>query len=103
VYDVLERSFHLFLGIEQVNLDFESEEDMIRKFQVGLALQPIATALFANSPFTEGKPNGYLSFRSQIWTDVDNNRTGDLPFVFDDDFGYGQCNYFDGHILLNSE
>jgi glutamate--cysteine ligase len=87
----------------QVNLDFESEVDMIRKFQVGLALQPIATALFANSPFTEGKPNGYLSFRSQIWTDVDNNRTGDLPFVFDDDFGYGQCNYFDGHILLNSE
>ncbi|CAK9878042.1 unnamed protein product [Sphagnum jensenii] len=72
----------------QVNLDFESEVDMIRKFQVGLALQPIATALFANSPFTEGKPNGYLSFRSQIWTDVDNNRTGDLPFVFDDDFGF---------------
>ncbi|CAK9276172.1 unnamed protein product [Sphagnum jensenii] len=72
----------------QVNLDFETEEDMKRKFQVGLALQPIATALFANSPFTDGKPNGYLSFRSQIWTDVDNNRTGDLPFVFKGDFGF---------------
>ncbi|KAJ9173609.1 hypothetical protein P3X46_016726 [Hevea brasiliensis] len=74
----------------QVNLDFSSEADMIRKFRAGLALQPIATALFANSPFTEGKPNGYLSMRSHIWTDTDNNRTGMLPFVFDDSFGFEQ-------------
>ncbi|XP_008341054.1 glutamate--cysteine ligase, chloroplastic-like isoform X2 [Malus domestica] len=74
----------------QVNLDFSSEADMIRKFRAGLALQPIATALFANSPFTEGKPNGFLSMRSQIWTDMDNNRTGMLPFVFDDSFGFEQ-------------
>ncbi|XP_035830216.1 glutamate--cysteine ligase, chloroplastic isoform X2 [Helianthus annuus] len=74
----------------QVNLDFSSEADMIRKFRAGLALQPIATALFANSPFTEGKPNGYLSMRSQIWTDTDNNRAGMLPFVFDDSFGFEQ-------------
>lgn len=72
----------------QVNLDFDSEADMIRKFRAGLALQPIATALFANSPFKEGKPNGYLSFRSHIWSDTDNNRTGMLPFVFDDSFGF---------------
>ncbi|GAQ88958.1 glutamate-cysteine ligase [Klebsormidium nitens] len=72
----------------QVNLDFDTERDMINKMRVGLALQPIATALFANSPFTEGKPNGYLSFRSQIWKDVDPHRTGMLPFVFDDDFGF---------------
>ncbi|KAK4728747.1 hypothetical protein R3W88_021735 [Solanum pinnatisectum] len=74
----------------QVNLDFSSEADMIRKFRAGLALQPIATALFANSPFTEGKPNGYLSKRSHIWTDTDNNRAGMLPFVFDDSFGFEQ-------------
>ncbi|KAI8569547.1 hypothetical protein RHMOL_Rhmol02G0287000 [Rhododendron molle] len=74
----------------KVNLDFSSEVDMIRKFRAGLALQPIATALFANSPFTEGKPNGYLSMRSQVWTDYDNNRTGMLPFVFDDSFGFEQ-------------
>jgi glutamate--cysteine ligase len=72
----------------QVNLDFSSEEDMVKKFQVGLALQPIATALFANSPFADGKPNGYLSYRSHIWTDVDKNRTGDLPFVFAENFGF---------------
>ncbi|RYR19344.1 hypothetical protein Ahy_B03g064103 isoform C [Arachis hypogaea] len=71
----------------QVNLDFSSEADMIRKFRAGLALQPIATALFANSPFTEGKPNGFVSMRSQIWTDTDKDRTGMLPFVFDDSFG----------------
>ncbi|KAK4802294.1 hypothetical protein SAY86_000497 [Trapa natans] len=71
----------------QVNLDFSSEADMIRKFRAGLALQPIATALFANSPFTEGKPNGYLSIRSHMWSDTDNNRTGILPFVFDETFG----------------
>ncbi|HBC55275.1 MAG TPA: glutamate--cysteine ligase, partial [Alphaproteobacteria bacterium] len=72
----------------QVNLDFASEADMARKFRVGLALQPIATALFANSPFTEGKPNGYLSFRSHVWTDTDPDRSGMLPFVFEDGFGF---------------
>jgi glutamate--cysteine ligase len=72
----------------QVNLDYASEADMVRKFRVGLALQPLATALFANSPFTEGKPNGFLSFRSHIWSDTDHDRTGMLPFVFEDGFGY---------------
>jgi glutamate--cysteine ligase len=72
----------------QVNLDYASEADMARKFQVGLALQPLATALFANSPFTEGKPNGFLSFRSHIWSDTDADRTGMLPFVFEKGFGY---------------
>jgi glutamate--cysteine ligase len=72
----------------QVNLDYASEADMVRKFQVGLALQPLATALFANSPFTESKPNGFLSFRSHIWSDTDADRTGMLPFVFEDGFGY---------------
>ncbi len=72
----------------QVNLDFGSEADMVKKFRVSLALQPIATALFADSPFTEGKPNGYLSYRSHIWTDTDPGRTGMLDFVFEDGFGY---------------
>jgi glutamate--cysteine ligase len=72
----------------QVNLDYESEADMAQKFRVGLALQPLATALFANSPFTEGEPNGFLSFRSHIWSDTDPHRTGMLPFVFEDGFGY---------------
>jgi glutamate--cysteine ligase len=72
----------------QTNLDYSSEADMVRKFRVGLALQPVATALFANSPFTEGKPNGYLSYRSHIWEDTDPDRTGMLPFVFEDGFGY---------------
>jgi glutamate--cysteine ligase len=72
----------------QTNLDYASEADMARKFQVALALQPLATALFANSPFTEGKPNGFLSFRSHIWSDTDPDRTGMLPFVFEDGFGY---------------
>ncbi len=72
----------------QVNLDFGSEADMVQKFRVSLALQPLATALFANSPFSEGKPNGFLSLRSQIWTDTDPDRTGMLPFVFDGDMGY---------------
>jgi glutamate--cysteine ligase len=72
----------------QVNLDFSSQADMIKKFRVSLALQPIATALFADSPFTEGRPNGYLSYRSHIWTDTDPHRTGMLDFVFADDFGY---------------
>jgi glutamate--cysteine ligase len=72
----------------QVNLDYLSEADMVMKFRVGLALQPLATALFANSPFLEGKPNGYLSYRSHIWSDTDPHRTGMLPFVFEDGFGY---------------
>ncbi|HVA14575.1 MAG TPA: glutamate--cysteine ligase [Stellaceae bacterium] len=72
----------------QVNLDFESEADMVLKSRVSLALQPIAVALFANSPFIEGKPSGFLSYRSQIWTDVDPDRSGILPFVFEDGFGF---------------
>jgi glutamate--cysteine ligase len=72
----------------QVNLDFSSEADMVKKFRVGLALQPVATALFANSPFREGRPNGFLSLRSQVWTDVDNARAGMLPFVFEDGMGF---------------
>ncbi len=72
----------------QVNLDFADEADMVRKFRVSLALQPVATALFADSPFTQGEPNGYLSYRSQIWTDTDAGRTGMLDFVFADGFGF---------------
>ncbi|HWP24725.1 MAG TPA: glutamate--cysteine ligase [Xanthobacteraceae bacterium] len=72
----------------QTNLDFFSEADMVKKMRVGLALQPVATALFANSPFTEGKPNGYLSFRSQIWCDTDKDRTGMLPWVFEEGMGF---------------
>ena len=72
----------------QVNLDYSSQTDMAHKFRTSLALQPLATALFANSPFLEGKPNGFLSYRSHIWSDTDPYRTGMLPFVFDDSFGY---------------
>jgi glutamate--cysteine ligase len=72
----------------QVNLDFSSEADMVKKFRVGLALQPVATALFANSPFREGRPNGFKSYRSQIWTDVDNARSGMLPWVFEDGMSF---------------
>ena len=72
----------------QVNLDYASEADMAKKFRVGLALQPVATALFANSPFTEGRPNGFRSWRAHIWTDTDPDRTGMLPFVFEDGFGF---------------
>ena len=72
----------------QVNLDFGSEADMVKKLRVSLALQPIAAALFANSPFTEGKPNGYLSMRSAVWLDTDNARAGMLPFAFEDGMGY---------------
>ncbi|MCJ1962851.1 glutamate--cysteine ligase [Novosphingobium mangrovi (ex Hu et al. 2023)] len=72
----------------QVNLDYSSEADMVQKFRTSLALQPLATALFANSPFTEGKPNGMLSYRSHIWSDTDPARTGMLPFVFEEGFGY---------------
>ncbi len=72
----------------QVNLDFASERDMVTKFRVGLSLQPIAVALFANSPFYEGRPSGYLSYRGHVWTDVDPDRCGMLPFVFEPGFGY---------------
>lgn len=72
----------------QVNLDFSSEADMVQKMRVGLALQPIATAIFANSPFSDGKPNGYRSFRAEIWNDLDADRTGNLPFAFEDGFGF---------------
>ena len=72
----------------QSNLDFASEADMVAKFRTSLALQPIATALFANSPFTEGKPNGFLSSRANVWTDTDPDRTGMLGFVFEDGFGF---------------
>ncbi len=72
----------------QVNLDFDSESTMVKMFRVGLALQPVATALWANSPLKEGKPNGYLSYRSHIWTDTDPDRCGTLPFVFEEGFGF---------------
>ncbi|RDD63517.1 glutamate--cysteine ligase [Ferruginivarius sediminum] len=97
-YDVMRRYMPRVgsLGIDmmvrtctvQVNLDFKSEADMVKKFRVGLALQPVATALFANSPFTEGRPNGFVSYRSHIWTDTDPDRTGMMPFVFDEGFGF---------------
>ncbi|MDT8439113.1 MAG: glutamate--cysteine ligase [Wenzhouxiangellaceae bacterium] len=74
----------------QVNLDFSSEADMVAKMRASLALQPVATALFANSPFVERKPSGYLSYRSHIWTDTDRDRTGQLPFVFEDSFGFAR-------------
>ncbi|MBT5187657.1 MAG: glutamate--cysteine ligase, partial [Kordiimonadaceae bacterium] len=72
----------------QVNLDYSSEADMVKKFRVSLALQPLATAIFAASPFTEGKPNGFQSYRSHIWTDTDPDRCGILPFVFEDGMGF---------------
>ena len=72
----------------QANLDFADEADMVKKFRVSLALQPVATALFANSPFVEGKPSGFLSTRANVWTDTDPDRTGMLNFVFDDGFGF---------------
>ena len=72
----------------QVNLDFSSEADMVQKLRVALALQPVATALFANSPFFEGKPNGQKSWRSTIWRHLDDARTGMLPFVFEDGMGF---------------
>jgi glutamate--cysteine ligase len=72
----------------QTNLDFESEADMVKKFRVSLALQPLATALFAMSPFREGKDTGFKSYRSHIWTDTDPDRCGMLPFVFEDGFGF---------------
>ncbi|MFC7399414.1 glutamate--cysteine ligase [Chelatococcus sp. GCM10030263] len=72
----------------QVNLDFASEADMVEKLRIGLALQPLATALFANSPFTDGRPNGFKSMRSQIWLDTDGDRTGMLAFAFEDGMGF---------------
>ncbi|MBL8589679.1 MAG: glutamate--cysteine ligase [Methylobacteriaceae bacterium] len=72
----------------QANLDFSNEADMVRKLRVSLALQPVATALFANSPFTDGRPNGFLSMRSEIWRDTDNARAGMLPFAFEDGMGF---------------
>jgi glutamate--cysteine ligase len=72
----------------QVNLDFASEADMVKKFRVSLALQPLATALFASSPFVGGRPSGFLSTRSDVWTDTDPDRCGMLPFVFEDGFGF---------------
>ncbi len=72
----------------QVNLDYASEADMVKKLRVSLALQPVATALWANSPFTEGKPNGHLSLRGKIWHNTDQARTGLLPFAFEDGMGF---------------
>ncbi len=72
----------------QANLDFSDEADMVKKMRVSIALQPIVTALFANSPFIDGKPSGFLSFRSHIWLNTDRARTGMLPFVFEDGFGF---------------
>jgi glutamate--cysteine ligase len=80
----------------QVNLDYSSEADMVRKFRVSLALQPIVTALFANSPFTEGRPNGYMSYRSHVWTDTDPDRCGMQPLVFDDAMGFER---YTEHVL----
>jgi glutamate--cysteine ligase len=72
----------------QTNLDYSSETDMVKKLRVSLALQPVVTAMFANSPFTEGQPNGFLSFRSEIWRDTDPNRTGMLPWAFEPGMGF---------------
>jgi glutamate--cysteine ligase len=72
----------------QVNLDFADEADMVRKMRVSLALQPVATALFANSPFTEGRPNGFLSYRAHVWTDTDPHRSGIPGVFFEDGFGF---------------
>jgi glutamate--cysteine ligase len=72
----------------QTNLDYCSEADMVKKLRVALALQPVATAMFANSPFTEGRPNGFLSFRSEIWRDTDPDRSGMLPWAFEPGMGF---------------
>jgi glutamate--cysteine ligase len=79
-----------FTATVQVNLDFGSEADMVEKLRIALVLQPLATALFANSPFINGKPSGHLSERSLVWTDTDPKRTGMLPFAFDEGFGFEQ-------------
>src|SRR6201988_2835711 len=72
----------------QTNIDYSSEADMVKKLRVSLALQPVATAMFANSPFTEGRPNGYLSFRAEIWRHTDPDRTGLLPWAFEPGMGF---------------
>lgn len=72
----------------QVNLDYGQEADFVQKLRVGVALQPVATALFANSPFTEGKPNGFKSFRARLWQDTDPDRTGNLPFIFEEGMSF---------------
>ena len=72
----------------QVNLDYASEQDMLRKLRVSLLMQPLATALFANSPFTEGRPNGFLSYRAHVWTDTDNDRSGIPRVMFEPGFGF---------------
>ncbi len=72
----------------QVNLDYSSEADMVKKLRVALALQPVATALFASSPFFDGKVNGHRSWRSRIWRGLDDSRTGMLPFAFDEGMGF---------------
>ena len=72
----------------QVNLDFASEQDMVTKLRVGLALQPAIAALFANSPFTDGKLNGLVSARSEIWRHTDPARTGMLAFAFEAGMGF---------------
>ena len=82
----------------QVNLDFASEADMVEKFRIGMALQPIATALLANSPFREGQPTGMLSSRSHVWTDTDPDRSGNLPFIFDEGFGFEQFSQFSNSL-----
>jgi glutamate--cysteine ligase len=95
----------------QANLDYADEADMVLKFRTSLALQPIATALFANSPFIEGKPSGFLSARANVWTDTDPDRTGMLDFVFEDGFGFERYAryaldvpmYFVGGKRLNRE
>jgi glutamate--cysteine ligase len=97
-YDIMRRYMPRVggLGLEmmfrtctiQVNLDFASEDDMVKKFRVGLELQPIATAMFSASPFREGRPNGFLSYRGHIWTDVDNARSGMLPWVFEEGMSF---------------
>jgi glutamate--cysteine ligase len=74
----------------QVNLDFSDEADMVAKMRASLALQPIATALFANSPLLDGRPTGRLSERSEIWLDTDNARAGMLPFVFEPGYGFAR-------------
>ncbi len=72
----------------QVNLDFSDEADMVKKMRVSLALQPVVTAIFANSPFADGKPTGFLSYRSEVWRHTDPDRTGMLPFAFEEGFGF---------------
>jgi glutamate--cysteine ligase len=74
----------------QSNLDFGSEADMVKKMRVSIALQPIVTALFANSPFAENRTNGFQSYRAHVWTDTDPDRTGTLPFVFEQGYGFEQ-------------